>query len=77
MEFISDTVFEEWGDCKGRAWCGTCMIKVNLKLKTAIDQEEKSKLLELVTTIDNERLACQIPLNKDLHKAEIRFIGDF
>ena len=26
MELLFDKKGQEWGDCKGRAWCGTCHI---------------------------------------------------
>ena len=24
MELLFDKYLQDWGDCKGRAWCGTC-----------------------------------------------------
>src|SRR5680860_1131039 len=28
MELLFDKYIEDWGDCKGRAWCGTCHIQI-------------------------------------------------
>jgi 2Fe-2S ferredoxin len=28
MELLFDKYLEDWGDCKGKAWCGTCHIQI-------------------------------------------------
>ena len=36
MELLFDKYVEEWGDCKGRAWCGTCHIHIIFRIVTDI-----------------------------------------
>jgi len=77
MELIRDNSYEDWGDCRGRAWCGTCHIKISDSNKIiSIDEEERNKLLQLSNQTDYSRLACQIPLDKNIHGLEISFIGE-
>lgn len=77
MEFIRDQGYEDWGDCRGRAWCATCHIKIvatiNLQPK---DNEEKKRLNQLSHLQIDSRLACQIHLDKNIHNIEITFLGD-
>jgi len=77
MEFIRDKGIEDWGDCRGRAWCGTCHIFMTPKNDLIFTtKEEENKLNELSNISKNSRLACQIFLNKKIHQAEINYIGD-
>ncbi len=72
MELLFDRCGIEWGDCKGRAWCGTCHIEViKGELKQALSVEERFKLGELENVTEDSRLACQLLLESDLN--EIRF----
>ncbi|WP_086477576.1 MULTISPECIES: 2Fe-2S iron-sulfur cluster-binding protein [Arenibacter] len=77
MELLFDKYMEEWGDCKGRAWCGTCHIKV-LKgtLHEPMGEEEKHTLSKLEDSTKASRLACQIPLNAALDKLVIKRVSE-
>ena len=67
MELIINNTVEDIGDCKGRAWCGTCIIKlVKGNYSNSIGKEEQFKLSEFIG-LDSERLSCQILLTKELH----------
>lgn len=76
MELIRDQSFEDWGDCRGRAWCGTCHMKTTVPhALPSPDDEEKACLHQLSNTTANSRLACQIFLDKRMHQMEFKFIG--
>lgn len=78
MELIFDEVLEDWGDCKGRAWCGTCHISVfspKNEEKESLDSDEKLRLQKLSNRVSNSRLACQILVTKELHDMEFEFLG--
>ncbi|MCK0123833.1 (2Fe-2S)-binding protein [Gelidibacter sp. F2691] len=69
MELLFDKCMEDWGDCKGRAWCGTCHIQIlEGPLSQAMDSDEKGTLSKNEDARENSRLACQIPVNSELHK---------
>lgn len=68
MELLFDKYIEDWGDCKGRAWCGTCHIQIlEGHLSQTMDADEKHTLSKVEGTSENSRLACQIPVNAELH----------
>jgi len=78
MELLWDRTIEDWGDCKGRAWCGSCHIKATHtrnKLEK-IDQEENACLQNQENRVNSSRLACQIELTNDLDGAIIQYLGD-
>jgi len=77
MVLIFDRGYEDWGDCKGRAWGGTCHIFIVEFLKEQMELVEKHTLGHLPNRTKNSRLACQIPLDKALHKKQLSFLGDF
>lgn len=69
MEFIVDQLFEEIGDCKGRAWCGTCIVRqINDSQNITLDFEEKT-LLGKYPNENNDwiRLSCQIEITPALN----------
>lgn len=77
MELLFDKYIEEWGDCKGRAWCGTCHIEIlEDNLTEKIDEDEKQTLAKINNTTDRSRLACQIPLNTELNGAIFKILKD-
>ncbi len=77
MELIWDQGLEDWGDYKGRAWCGTCHVEVsNLEDLLLPDRAEKDRLRKLSNTVANSRLACQLFLVKEVHQMSFGFIGD-
>jgi len=77
MMLIWDRAIEDWGDCKGRAWCRSCHleIKENKHTLPVPDGEEKECLNNQSNTISASRLACQLMLTKDLDGAVIRYLG--
>ena len=76
MELLFDKYMEDWGDCKGRAWCGTCHIQIlEGKISTPIDTDEKITLSKLYNVAENSRLACQIPVNAELQNLVFKIMG--
>lgn len=78
MELLLDKYVEDWGDCKGRAWCGTCHIEM-LKGATVtekIDHDELLRLSQIGNRTENSRLACQIPVNAELNGSIFRILKD-
>ena len=75
MELLFDKYMEDWGDCRGRAWCGTCHIQVlEGNISEKMDADEKSTLSKIDGVTENSRLACQIPVNADLHNLVFRIM---
>ncbi|MCM4151684.1 hypothetical protein DHD05_08785 [Arenibacter sp. N53] len=77
MDLLFDKYLQEWGDCKGRAWCGTCHIQI-LKgtLSAKMQSDEKHTLSKLDGVTVQSRLACQIPVNADLHNIVFKVITE-
>jgi len=68
MELLFDKYLQQWGDCKGRAWCGTCHIQIlEGQIPEEMDSDEKHTLSVIDSATENSRLACQIPLNSNLN----------
>jgi len=78
MELIWDRAIEDWGDCKGRAWCGTChvAVKKSLNVLPKYDTEENHCLSHQINREESSRLACQLMLTKALDGAVITYLGD-
>lgn len=77
MELLFDKYMEEWGDCKGRAWCGTCHIQIlEGNLIGTMDEDEKKTLSKLEDTNARSRLACQIPVNAQLNNIVFKIISE-
>ncbi len=77
MELLFDKYLQEWGDCKGRAWCGTCHIQIlQGALSSKIEVDEKQTLSQLEDASSLSRLACQIPVNGDLHNLVFKIVTD-
>jgi len=77
MEMLWDRSIEDWGDCKGRAWCGTCQVKViqsNAQL-TNYDSEENHCLSKQENRNPCSRLACQLEITESLNGAKLAFLG--
>jgi len=71
-DYLVDNGYEDFGDCKGRGLCGTCLLDVKeiSELKTVEEQQCLSK--QGIKTI-NTRLSCQISLDRSLNNKEIEF----
>lgn len=77
MELLFDKYMEEWGDCKGRAWCGTCHIQImEGEITVPMDEDEKKTLSKLDGTNSRSRLACQIPLTEQLNNIVFKIISE-
>lgn len=77
MELLFDKYVEEWGDCKGRAWCGTCHIEIiEGSITEKIDDDEKLTLSKIGDYGPQNRLACQIPVTPQLNGIVFRIITD-
>jgi|SRR5690554_5666562 len=70
MDFIADELFDEIGDCRGRAWCGTCIVKQirGDYIGTRNLSEDEMDLLAKYPNPDGDhiRLACQIQIDAEL-----------
>lgn len=77
MVLIFDQCIEEWGDCRGRAWCGTCHIElIDGKVADDMDTDEHSTLRGLSNLSDSSRLACQIQADEQLNGLRFRVLKD-
>jgi len=77
MELIWDQGLEDWGDCKGRAWCGTCHVSApKLSAVKDMDQDESVCQAQLPNRTADSRLSCQIHLKDTLQAKEIEYLGD-
>lgn len=75
MELLFDKCMEDIGDCKGRAWCGTCHIKIlEGHLSEKMDTDEKVTLSKCEGVTEKSRLACQIPINAELNNVVFRIM---
>ncbi len=62
---ISDRLYEDTGDCKGKGICGTCHVKAMSK-STVLGEEENRTLSKTVGVTDCSRLACQVELDESI-----------
>ncbi len=78
MELVLNELYEEWGDCKGRAMCGTCHIEV-LSGRPGDEMEpfEEQTLDGLPNRTSASRLACQISIDKSIDGMKFRILKDF
>ncbi len=77
MEFIVNELFEEIGDCKGRAWCGTCH---GIIVQGIFDPEDivgdEVDTLDMLSREPQSRLACQIMMEPKLDGMVFKIVGD-
>lgn len=77
MELLFDKYIEMWGDCMGKAWCGTCHIQIiEGHISEKIDIDEKNTLSKLSNVTCESRLACQIPVTSALDGIVFRILKD-
>ncbi|MBD1261598.1 (2Fe-2S)-binding protein [Maribacter polysiphoniae] len=77
MELLFDKYVEDWGDCKGRAWCGTCHIQViKGPISEKMEADEKQTLSKLGNSTLQSRLACQIPVTAQLDGVVFKILKD-
>lgn len=77
MILLFDQQGEDWGDCKGRAWCGTCHIEIQRGvIDEPIDVEERNTLTKLGNLTASSRLACQLPADESLDGVTFSILKD-
>ena len=77
MELLFDKYLEDWGDCKGKAWCGTCHIQIieGLVLEK-MEGDENQTLSKIGNSTTQSRLACQIPVTSKLDGIVFKILKD-
>ncbi|QDT07367.1 Putidaredoxin [Rubripirellula lacrimiformis] len=77
MELIVNELYENIGDCKGRAWCGTCHLEiVSGNLDEPKGRDEATTLGNLSNQLASSRLACQIMTDQQIDGMVFRVLGD-
>lgn len=77
MDLIYNELWEEWGDCKGRAMCGTCHIEILEGELGEADEYERYTLEGLPNKTDRSRLACQILTDRSIDQMRFRILKDY
>ena len=76
MELIVNEIYEEIGDCRGRAWCGTCHVSLFeqavLEEKSPLEEDTLSHLSNLCPS---SRLACQIDVDKEIDGLTVKVMN--
>ena len=78
MEMIFHELNEEIGDCKGRAWCGTCHVEaLNIEAQLEpIEGEEEKTLSGLIRRTPSSRLSCQLAVDRRLNGMTFKMIEE-
>ncbi len=75
MELLFDKYLEDWGECKGRAWCGTCRVQILEGTITEVMGVDEIETLSKMNEAGKDvRLACQIPLTAALDKLVFKIV---
>lgn len=77
MELIYNELWEEWGDCRGRAMCGTCHIEILSDHVQTKDSFEEHTLNGLPNKTLRSRLACQITPDKSINNMKFKILKDY
>lgn len=78
MDLVFNELYEDWGDCMGKAMCGTCHIEI-LDGSPGDEMEpfEEQTLNGLPNKKALSRRACQISIDKSIDKMKFRILKDF
>lgn len=77
MDLILNELWIEWGDCKGRAMCGTCHIEILEGEPGEKDAYEADTLNNLPNNTASSRLACQIMVDDEIDNLKFRILKDY
>lgn len=77
MDLILNELWIDWGDCRGRAMCGTCHIEILEGESGEKDAYEAETLEGLPNCTLTSRLACQIVLDESLDNMKFRILKDY
>lgn len=78
MDLVLNELWEEWGDCRGRAMCGTCQIEIiDGHSHSELEAMEEETLELLPNKTPHSRLACQITLDRSIDNLRFRILKDF
>lgn len=77
MELVVNELWEEWGDCRGRAMCGTCHVEVIDGEVGEVDSLEQHTINGLPNKTPHSRLACQIMVNRSIHNMIFKILKDY
>ena len=77
MDLVMNELWEEWGDCRGRAMCGTCHIEILSGEAGVAEPFEEQTLDGLPNKTSASRLACQITLDTSIDNMRFRILKDF
>lgn len=74
MMLIYDQCYEDIGECKGIALCGTCHIQIlhSPSILESIDEQEKDTLSKLYQKDESSRLSCQILIDERIDGLVVR-----
>ena len=76
MELVVNELWEEWGDCRGRAMCGTCHVEVIDGEMGEVDSFEQHTINGLPNKTPHSRLACQIMVDRSIHQMTFKILKD-
>lgn len=77
MDLLLNELWEDWGDCRGRAMCGTCHIEILEGDMGEMDDFEQHTLNGLPNKTGNSRLACQIMVDESINNMRFRILKDY
>lgn len=77
MELVYNELYEDWGDCRGQAMCGTCHIEILEGETGEVESYEELTLEGLPNKTPTSRLSCQMSLDSALHNLRFRILKDY
>ncbi len=72
---VNHLYLDDFGECGGMGRCCTCVVKIEtIKPLSEFNSNEKRTLMRHDYNPYEVRLACQIPINNQLHLATVTII---